>query len=320
MKVLFNPIYNGGNAPKKIEEVGGNTGNLVFVQAIKDNFEFDEEAYFDCQWTREYGGGVDVVSIMPASNFLSRSTAWLEYMIPILEQTDMRFTFVGLGAQAALGERPKDVIDKLTDKQRYVFKLVSERARTIGVRGEFTAECLEEMGIHNVDIIGCPSFFMYEGEYPVLPKPSREKILYTIQTGKKFEVIRHMMEHENARLICQVPSDAAKERQNIFFDIADWNTYIQKEKFTFAFGCRFHGNMMALRNKIPTLWLAHDWRTLELVRYLGVPYLEYRDDKLTEEITSVEQLIEYCDYENVYKRYPQIYKHYCEFMNLNFTD
>lgn len=36
---------------------------------------------------------------------------------------------------------------------------MSERTNTIGVRGAFTAECLDLMGIHNYRIIGCPSMF-----------------------------------------------------------------------------------------------------------------------------------------------------------------
>ena len=40
-------------------------------------------------------------------------------------------------------------------------QLAAERSVSIGVRGEYTASYLEKMGIHNVEIIGCPSFYWH---------------------------------------------------------------------------------------------------------------------------------------------------------------
>ncbi len=135
----------------------------MFVEAVKEQVKYDYEARLTREWTREMLGKKNVVSIMPASNFLQKDTRWCEDYIPILQDTDIRLTFVGLGAQANFDETPKDVVSKLTENQKSYFRLVSEHAVEIGVRGEFTAECLKEIGITNVEVIGCPSFYQYRG-------------------------------------------------------------------------------------------------------------------------------------------------------------
>lgn len=229
----------------------------------------------------------------------------------------MKFTMVGLGAQASFDETPKDIVSKLSNKQKYFFNLASEHARTIGVRGEFTAECLNEIGIKNVEVIGCPSFYQYSSGYPVLPAPTIDRILYNADLTKK--KVYALAEQPDACLICQTNTDVevVKGQNKSFDNFKDWNKFIQSGNFTFAFGSRFHGNMMALRNKIPTVWVVHDWRTLELVRYLGLPHINYYDKEF-QNMRHVEELLEYCNYNMVYQEYPKLYEKYRQFIRKNY--
>ena len=59
-----------------------------------------------------------------------------------------------VGAQAAKTGRLR-----LPDKAIRVWKQFADHAATIGVRGGFSAEVLNEIGIKNVEVIGCPSLF-----------------------------------------------------------------------------------------------------------------------------------------------------------------
>lgn len=161
-KIIFNPILNL-RKERSVNALGGNTGNLVFVEAMKEQLNYDYEDALTRKWNKEHMGQRNIVSVMPASNFVQSNTVWYENLISVLQDTDIRFTLVGLGAQANFDETPKDVVNKLSDKQKRFFQLVSEHAVQIGVRGEFTAECLKEMGIKNVELIGCPSFYQYGG-------------------------------------------------------------------------------------------------------------------------------------------------------------
>lgn len=312
-KVLFNPLImcHEGNLENS---TGGNTGNFVFVEAIKENIKFDIETKCTLEWVKEKRGNSNVKSVMPASNFLGAGTKWIENLVPILENTDMDFTLVGLGAQASFDETPKDIISKLSEKQKLFFQLASEHTVAIGVRGEFTAECLNELGIKNVEIIGCPSFYCYSDNYPVLPKASLDNVLFTVDESKK--KIYDLGKQADAYLVSQIKEDTrfAETKNVIFNNYNDWNQFILNEHFSFAFGTRFHGNMMALRNKVPALWIVHDWRTLELVEYLGLPHMNYFDEKF-QNLKNIEDLIEYCDYSKVYKNYPELYQKYSNYIN-----
>lgn len=312
-RVIFNPIHRWPGAKAELSQVGGNTGNLVFVEGLKRNVDFDYESFLTLEWKKEFLGRENVRAIMPAANFLSKETKWIENLVPILESTDMSFTLAGLGAQAKLNETPNDVVSKLSTGQKRFFSLVGERACTIGVRGEFTAECLDLLGIKNVDIIGCPSFYSCEGHYPLIKKASLDKVMCT-KSGKDIK-IHEISEMVNATVISQVNGDDKGGCKNIFYDFDEWNKFIQKNDFTFSFGTRFHGNMMALNNGVPTLWIVHDWRTLELAQYLKLPYINYYQE--FQNITKPEQLLDYCDYGELYKSYADLYKNYREFIGRN---
>lgn len=316
MKVIFNQLLLCKDG-KTINSVGENIGNFVYMESVKEMLDYDIETVITSEWARDRLGTGNVVSIMPASNFISPSETWYEAFIPVFENTDMKFTMVGLGAQASFDETPKDIVSKLSNKQKYFFNLASEHARTIGVRGEFTAECLNEIGIKNVEVIGCPSFYQYSSGYPVLPAPTIDRILYNADLTKK--KVYALAEQPDACLICQTNTDVevVKGQNKSFDNFKDWNKFIQSGNFTFAFGSRFHGNMMALRNKIPTVWVVHDWRTLELVRYLGLPHINYYDKEF-QNMRHVEELLEYCNYNMVYQEYPKLYEKYRQFIRKNY--
>ena len=49
----------------------------------------------------------------------------------------------------------------LSEETKRVMACMADRAASVGVRGAFTAEVLNDHGIKNVDIIGCPSFMRH---------------------------------------------------------------------------------------------------------------------------------------------------------------
>lgn len=67
-----------------------------------------------------------------------------------------------------------------------------------------------------------------------------------------------------------------------------------QENISFAFGTRFHGNMVAMHNGIPALWVTHDSRTKELTDFLHLPSIPL---KIINNTKYVEELFKYCNYD-----------------------
>ncbi|WP_062209737.1 polysaccharide pyruvyl transferase family protein [Aureimonas sp. AU12] len=105
--------------------------NEAEVRRIKDNCDF---------------------ILLRGSNYIHEHMDW-GHFLEWIEALDMPVVCIGVGAQAET-ERP--II--LPTEGRRVWQAIAERA-TIGVRGAFSAETLHRNGIHNLEIVGCPSIF-----------------------------------------------------------------------------------------------------------------------------------------------------------------
>lgn len=99
-----------------------------------------------------YNSGFQFV-FLRGSNFVHEFMDW-ERAPEVLNQLRIPVHAIGIGAQA---ERKRQIA--LSDQSKQIWRGISERCRTIGVRGQFTAETLREIGVANVDIVGCPSLF-----------------------------------------------------------------------------------------------------------------------------------------------------------------
>ena len=97
---------------------------------------------------------MDFIFIRGSNLIHNNSESWIERAITLLERTTVPVVVFGFGAQAA---KPGHV--ETSPPLRRFLELVAERSVSIGVRGPFTAEVLADLGIRNVEVIGCPTFF-----------------------------------------------------------------------------------------------------------------------------------------------------------------
>jgi hypothetical protein len=353
--IFVNPILSAGKNIKghslneNILFTGNNTGNIIFVESMKRQLSYTQEIWINP--SKIQGDlGSQLSMVMPASNFIIHGAD--EFIVKcndFLDKTRLPFTLAGLGAQLTRElNTPKKLVSQLSKARLRFFKHLSERATTIGVRGEITAQCLEEMGIYNYRIIGCPSYYKFlDGNYPTLRKPNLHNILITITSGSPSETeILEMGIRVNAKWIMQmmkelpeipieekiVENDLIQERYPglelsamelhsymiknafIFYKMSEWDNFIKKEDFTFAFGSRFHGNMCALRNGVPSLWITHDSRTQELVRTLRLPFISSQE---FQQLRHVEELLQFCDYSMFYSHFSKMSKKYVQFLEEN---
>lgn len=333
---------------KKLEYTGNNTGNILFVDSMKEQVNYSLELWFsknNCYAGKENS----VVGVLPMANLIgvhsNNAEAWCE----LIKDVPFPIVPVGMGAQSTKElNTPKKLVDALPDSRVNAIRTMAERVKSFGVRGEFTAECLELMGIKNYRIIGCPSAYKYlNGVYKEVKTPTMDKVVCNITAGNKYEsMILDLAMKNPSKWLMQTSLELpevclgnecftekkkeyafpeightnaeveayTKENGKMFFRTSDWYDFLEKESFTFSFGSRFHGNMFSLRTGIPALWVVHDSRTRELVNTFSLPSIEC--EKM-EEIKHIDELIEYCDYSDFYKKYREKSAEYVRFLEEN---
>lgn len=329
----------------KMRDVGENTGNMMFVNALNEQLAVKKYDFYHPTLFKEEK---DSACVIPSANFIICGDGIENDGITFLEGTDFPVTLAGLGSQAdPRYNTPKALVESLNPEKIKFFKMAAERAVSLGIRGEFTAECLEIMGIKNYRIIGCPSFYKHmDGVLPDFKKPTAEKTVMSVTSGNRFESklvkfgfendsdwVMQMntelpfmetgeIEYTQSQIAQRYPGlkfnkkmlEYMKNHRKIFFNINDWSEYLKNGGFTFAFGSRFHGNMNAFNHGIPTLWITHDSRTKELTETLHLPNINYYEFASA---SSMEQLIEYCNYEDTIKHYPELLANYKQFLKEN---
>jgi hypothetical protein len=91
--------------------------------------------------------------VLRGSNYIHENMQWGHFG-DWIEALDLPIIVCGVGAQAEV-ERPIT----LSAEGRRVWKAIGDHCQTIGVRGSFSADTLHRNGVHNVEVIGCPSLF-----------------------------------------------------------------------------------------------------------------------------------------------------------------
>ncbi|MCZ8152421.1 MAG: polysaccharide pyruvyl transferase family protein [Rhodobacteraceae bacterium] len=102
-----------------------------------------------------------------------------------IERLGLPVVVFGLGSRAPIGQSLKEVaVHPATVR---LLKVLSDHTSTIAVRGAFTADLCRQLGIHNVEVIGCQSCYMScrpDFRFPALtsaPDLSRSIVNFTRQ-------------------------------------------------------------------------------------------------------------------------------------------
>lgn len=354
MKLILQPIVKQDSVSeeklqKRFDDLDLNTGNLLFTTSVERHLK----GYESINWNRikEEKYRNCTKAVIPCANFIIPGRhKRIQELTDLYKMTDFPITLLGLGAQAEKDcTTPKNLVRCLEKETVYLFKMASERSASIGVRGEFTAECLNEMGIKNVEVIGCPSFYFKLSsqeflQQELLRKPTLDNIVFNItrnqeawplkeaeakmlKLGMNIEgtyIMQMLSETTSTPILNKLcPKKDITVRQALelwpskirfFLDYDSWKTYLKNHKFSFCVGSRFHGNMMALHAGIPTLWIIHDMRTSELVKTLHLPGITC--EKILN-LKSLEDVLQYCDYREMLHYEKIMYRKYIEFLDHN---
>jgi len=154
-----------------------NIGNLMFRYAATQHLK---GRYVPVNFSADIDklkASIDVI-VYPTANLLSPGVKHFASLERFFKRLDKPALMIGLGAQSQTRERLEQ---KLPREGVQFFKTMSALSRKIGVRGTYTAEILERMGVKNTAVIGCPSNYVNADE----------------ELGAKIE---HKLEHARARL------------------------------------------------------------------------------------------------------------------------
>lgn len=326
---------------------GGNSGNLFIGASVR--------RHIPEPWSEQIiGAPIDIdalhdncdMIVIPASNFFNE---YIDYsrIINILEKTSLPIVTVGLGAQA----KSFNENIKIKKENRRFFEILADRCETIGVRGYFTAECLNNIGIKNVDVIGCPTyFFNARPSYKIIKKPLIDESNIAINFERKKELNhlvklaisldvpiiaqnelfelgfkkyreesrKKLINHPHFDVYRHLPYDPEKiydyinRKIEIFYDIDRWMN--RMKRFDFVVGPRLHGNMIALQSGVPALWIQHDSRTTEVTDFLQLPAIHISELK---EFRSFAELYNHLEYDKFNKAYSPLYENYVRFLEKN---
>ncbi|MFI7497857.1 polysaccharide pyruvyl transferase family protein [Streptomyces sp. NPDC049687] len=245
--------------------------------------------------------------VVPLANaFRPSFEASLRRLTQLISKLKIPVVVLGVGAQAGLDNDPAR-LKAMEPAVREFVSAVLDHSASIGVRGEFTAKYLTDMGFKDVEIIGCPSLFMYgdrlevEKRAAALTPESRIAVNGShsaVRSGGLDPIITRTHAHyPNLCFIGQnltdarqlhwrdVDSPAGKIKQmpthpdhpmyregkvRVYVDPVTWIDDLKE--YDFSFGSRIHGNIAALLAGTPVTVLCGDSRTLELCRYFEIPH------------------------------------------------
>jgi len=349
---------------------GGNSGNLLYAHAVHRTLStrgasvtagaFTAHRLTDpSDWVAEVGARYDHL-VLPMSNALrigfSRN---LERLAAIVEQLDIPVTVVGIGAQTTvdaadgdevrMGRTGSDQVAGRAASERHAAVVkrfvdaVLARSASIGVRGELTRTYLASLGVDpaRVDVIGCPSIFMWGPHHRVAdvagPVDRRSRVGFgaDLRVAGSAEVVEHVLREvprvlvpvqdaKTARWVVagQDPGTAPhppvldelyRTRRVVYFP-SPWAWIDWAGTQDLVLGQRLHGTIVGLLGGAPSHLLVHDSRTRELAEHHGIPYTRLED--LGPE-PSVAQIAERTDMTRFNELYPERFEAYLAFLRRN---
>ena len=102
-----------------------------------------------------------------------------------------------------------------------------------------------------------------------------------------------------------------KSSLSVFESVADFEK--AEQSLDAVTGFRLHGNLLALANEVPALYVTYDTRTREFVKTLGIPYIDGRYmDKF-----SFEEAWDNADFDLFEKTYQQRFGELKKFLEEN---
>ncbi|MBB3805117.1 hypothetical protein FHR53_003736 [Xanthomonas arboricola] len=229
--------------------------------------------------------------------------------------------------------------ERLSPNQKRLFSLLSEKSKLIGVRGNYSAEILNSLGIKNVRVIGCPSYFENGPARALRKKPWDADKVITTATFFNSGLPRtsHLLQDElyfinllylNKALppttnitaqpfnLDEIPTSfqllakAMAGRLEFFSDYSQWTTFFKNNDHCLTIGTRLHSGILSINSGVPAIVTNPDSRARETCEYLRIPY-----DPTIHSRSNVREVFENLDLSEMNNAYPALHKEFLDFLN-----
>ncbi|MBN9137852.1 polysaccharide pyruvyl transferase family protein [Phyllobacterium sp.] len=108
--------------------------------------------------------------ILRGSNYINREMNWRD-TIPVLKRLGLPVIAFGVGAQAPV----KGQLE-LSEESKAVWRIIADSTTSVGVRGAYSAQVLNDIGIKNVRVIGCPTAFRRNNQHLRIKLPELDTV------------------------------------------------------------------------------------------------------------------------------------------------
>ena len=268
-------------------------------------------------------------------------------VIEFIEKLQIPFYSLSESIQSDSYEYEVDFHKKITPEVHRYLSVVSEKSPIVGVRGDYSAEVLNSLGIKNACPLGCPSLYVNGPQLKsallkVPDNPRKIAGAYSNYQGNQRSRINdflNLLNNQDSYYVEQTFGLLAKclyypgklqaldfYRAEIFYkDFLPIKSLLSKNKvryFTnyttwkrflsgmdFVVGARMHGLTPAIHAGIPSLFIAHDARVREMCEYFDLPFIA--ESNIPSNF-NIAYLLDKCDYSKAFTKYSVRYKNFVQ--------
>lgn len=355
-------LIRGGMSPYDNEDVfdimvknkiGSNNGNLLYLNGVFKSLQTSETELFVDNYTTErtkkdYDKIADYINnnydkfIIPLANAFRKSfIGHIVNMTEVIKRLKIPCIVIGVGVQGDVDTAYNFSFD---NEVKEFVKQVLNKSYAIGVRGEITANYLNNLGFkNNIIKIGCPSMFFYGNSLKKNKKNDLKfdsKIAFNFKNSNDARILNffddYLCLYQNSYVIPQHIIDLKmiylgliedkykniypiqssnriflQNRTRFFVNIHSWFEFLSD--FDFSLGTCIHGTIAAIQAGIPAVLIVIDSRTRELAEFHNIPHI-YPNEL---ENKSLVDIYKKTNFDSIYIGHGERLENYINFLKLN---
>jgi len=332
---------------KYIKSIGGNIGNSYITYSVIKILYGDYRSVSDIKnlWlyqpnktdidkiNNEFTKVVLILqdNLRPFDSYYGHNT--YSFLADFFKAIKIPIVVFSLGCNY-FNENYHDLVPLLNKDLINLLKIIADKTVSFGVRGEVSKEILYKIGIYNVDVVGCPSYYEC-GRGRIVKKPKVDNL--KIVSGGFFESsnfdVNYVLQDESLfikNIFFQKERITEKDLEKFSFDnpyhnllfnkllenrlhyfnnIEQWKSF--NKEFDFYVGTRVHGAIVTLNSGLPAVITNKDLRAREMSNLFGIKNCDVlKDDNLFD-------LYESIDVDLVNKRYIELFEIFEKWLNKN---